>query len=207
MAEYPYTTVPGKIPQLFSKIKYVGIPPKVTQNWLKSIGFRSSNDRSLIPILSFIGMTDSSGVPTESWKRYRSAEGPQVLANCIRRGYEGLFQIYPDAPSRDRKELESFFASHSSVGKQAITKTVSTFLELCKLADFTTAASSVDAEQTPADVRDDNREDFVDMKDRKNQSNYTININIHLAIPETNDPDVYDLFFKALKKHVLDGDA
>lgn len=48
MNDVVYTTVPGKIPELLSKIKQTGVPPKVTNAWLKTIGFTSSNDGSLI---------------------------------------------------------------------------------------------------------------------------------------------------------------
>jgi hypothetical protein len=66
MAEYAYTTVTGKIKQLLDKIRTVGVPPKVSGSWLKSIGFTSSNDATLIGVLKFIGFTDQKRRP----KRY-----------------------------------------------------------------------------------------------------------------------------------------
>jgi hypothetical protein len=64
MADFTYTTVPGKIKQLLTKIREVGVPQKVTVQWLKTVGFKSSNDTSLIGVLKFIGFIDASGVPT-----------------------------------------------------------------------------------------------------------------------------------------------
>ena len=64
MADFTYTTVPGKIKQLLTKIWEVGVPQKVTVQWLKTVGFKSSNDTSLIGVLKFIGFIDASGVPT-----------------------------------------------------------------------------------------------------------------------------------------------
>ena len=63
MAEYAYTTVTGKIKQLLEKIRAVGVPQKVTVSWLKTIGFTSSNDKTLIGVIKFVGLTDQSGVP------------------------------------------------------------------------------------------------------------------------------------------------
>jgi hypothetical protein len=68
MADFQYTTVPGKISTLFDKIRSVGVPPKVTVQWLKAIGFTSSNDTSLLPVAKAVGFADQSGVPTEYWK-------------------------------------------------------------------------------------------------------------------------------------------
>jgi len=56
MPEYAYTTVTGKIKPLLEKIRTVGVPPKVTEAWLKSLGFKSTNDRTLIGVLKFIGV-------------------------------------------------------------------------------------------------------------------------------------------------------
>lgn len=39
MADFIYTTVPGKIKELLQKIREVGVPPKVTVQWLKTVGF------------------------------------------------------------------------------------------------------------------------------------------------------------------------
>ncbi len=51
MGDFVYTTVPGKIKPLLTKIRDVGIPAKVGSEWLKVIGYTSSNDRSLIGVL------------------------------------------------------------------------------------------------------------------------------------------------------------
>lgn len=203
MADYPYTTVPGKIAKLFEKIKETGIPQKATRKWLKSIGFTSSNDGSLLPILAFIGMTDASGVPTDRWQLFRGDQGKQILAECIRKGYEGVFSVYPDAHTRNRSELESFFSTHSSAGKQAIGKKVSTFLELCKLADF--SATKVRVESAAMEDEPDIAESVTVA--RKSYKGFAININIQLTLPETTDGKVYDAFFSAMKKHLLEGDA
>ena len=37
MAEFQYTTVPGKIRDILQKIKAVGVPDKASTQWLKSI--------------------------------------------------------------------------------------------------------------------------------------------------------------------------
>lgn len=136
MADYPYTTVPGRLKILLSKMKEVGVPSKATQQWLKSIGFKSSNDRSLLNILRFIGFIDSSQTPTEIWRSYRGAQHGQVLANAIRQGYSELFSVYPDAHARATTEITHVVSTSSSAGKQAISKTVRTFQNLCAEADF-----------------------------------------------------------------------
>jgi hypothetical protein len=136
MTEYQYTTVPGKLEELLGKIRETGVPDRITYKWLETIGYKSSNDRSLVRVLKFIGFADESGKPSELWTKYRGKNHRQALAEGIQLGYVELFSIYPDAYERSNEELESFFSTRSTAGKQVIGKTVSTFKSLCDLADF-----------------------------------------------------------------------
>jgi hypothetical protein len=144
MAEFVYTTVPGKIKALLNKIREVGVPTKVSVQWLKTVGFKSSNDTSLIGILKFIGFIDSSGIPTSKWTQYRGANHASVLGEGIREGYAELFAVYPDANQRSQSEIEHVFSTSSSAGKQAISKTISTFMSLTELAEFSPVNEQTD---------------------------------------------------------------
>src|SRR4051794_29589872 len=120
MAEFVYTTVPGKIKPLLGKLREAGVPQKATVQWLKSVGFTSSNDASLLGILKFIGFTDQSGVPTSKWTQYRGANYKRILGDAIREGYSELFAVYPDADQRSQGELDHVFSTSSTGGKQVV---------------------------------------------------------------------------------------
>ncbi|NEW90275.1 hypothetical protein DU475_23850, partial [Rhodopseudomonas sp. WA056] len=136
MGDFAYTTVPGKIKALLEKIRIVGIPSKVTVQWLKSVGFTSSNDKTLIGVLKQAGLIDTSGGPTATWTAYRGAKHKQVLGNAIRKGYADLYAVYSDAHLRSTTELDHVFSTSSSAGKQVIGKTVATFKALTDEAEF-----------------------------------------------------------------------
>lgn len=150
MAEFPYTTVPGKLGSLLDKIRHTGVPPKVTVAWLKSLGFTSSNDTTVLPILKFIGLCDQAGVPSDSWKHYRGGQHGAVLAGCIQAGYSELFAIYPSAHQQSDSDMSSFFTTRSNAGKQVISKTVTTFKTLCGKADFSSPAHQQTQAPNPA---------------------------------------------------------
>ena len=82
MADYPYTTVPGKISKLFERIKETGVPEKATQKWLKSIRFTSSNDRSLLRILAFVGMRMLLVCPQTAGSSFAADEGSKYWRNA-----------------------------------------------------------------------------------------------------------------------------
>jgi hypothetical protein len=136
MADFAYTTVPGKLKPLLDKIRQVGVPQKVTSQWLKTVGFTSSNDTTLVGVLKYIGLIDASSIPTSTWSQYRGAHHKKTLGDAIQKGYAELFAVYPDAWQRPNSELEHVFSTSSSAGKQVITKTVTTFKTLCENAEF-----------------------------------------------------------------------
>src|ERR1700738_3342347 len=127
MVDYAYTVVPGRIKEILEKVRSTGRPPKLTVAHLKTLGFTSSNDTSLIGVLRFIGFIDSNGIPTTLWNEYRGAKYKQVLAKAIRTGYADLFAVYPDANATSNTELSHVFSTSSSAGSQVISKTIATF--------------------------------------------------------------------------------
>lgn len=149
MADYVYTTVPGKIAKLLAKIREVGVPAKVTNQWLKTIGFTSSNDGSLIGVLKYINFIDQSGVPTDRWNQFRGGKSKKVLGDAIQAAYANLFAVYTDAQQRSSAELENVFSTSSKGGKQVITQLVRTFKGLADEAEFGTPDTKADL-QMPA---------------------------------------------------------
>lgn len=210
MADFAYAMGTGKIPALFDKIHDVGTPSgKVTQNWLQQVGFPSSNDRRLLGVLKQVGFLDGSGMPTDMWKRYRSAAASnrkKVLAEAIREGYKDLYAMYPNAHARSDNELESFFRGHVNAGSQVLAKTIQTFKALVSIAELDGEALAVPA-QAPGDKDIPPSEVPSHLPTVTSAvgkgADMSVVINIQLAIPETNDARVYDAFFESLKKHLL----
>jgi Family of unknown function (DUF5343) len=134
-AEFIYTTNPSKIPAFLEKLRAAGKPEKVTLQTIASLGFKSTNDRALLPILKGLGFVDGSGVPTQRWAAFRSNH-KAAIGEGIREHYAKLFSLYPDAYQKDNEALHSFFSTHTSVGEGALRYMISTFKTLCSLAAF-----------------------------------------------------------------------
>lgn len=198
MANYPYTIVPKKLVEFLEHIQRAGVPTnRVNRDYLSSAGFKSSNDQTIISVLKFIGFLDSSSLPTEKYKAFRNTTtGPKVLAESIHSSYSSLFQMYPDAHQRDTEALRNFFSSHTTAGEEALSKMVSTFQSLCSIASFDKGAQPLSTEtlegpKQPRTPAPRGIESFV--------------INIQLTLPATSDGKIYEEFFKAMKKHLLEG--
>ena len=109
--DYPYTTVTNRIEPLFERISHTGLPSKATLKWLEGIGFKSTNDRTLLRILKFLKFVDSSSSPTQLWKDYRGPNGGVVQGAAIYSSYAELFQVYPNAHQESDSALANLIRS------------------------------------------------------------------------------------------------
>jgi hypothetical protein len=207
MAEFAYTTVPGKIKPLFAKLREVGVPAKASIQWLKSLGFTSSNDASLLGILKSVGFIDATSVPTPKWSSFRGANSKRVLGDAIREGYAELFAVYPDAWQRSQAELEHVFSTSSSGGRQVISKTVSTFKSLAEIAEFTPVTAQTELHMSsetlhvPVSSSGDNAQSS--RSSHSGAPSVHIDIQIHIA-PESSAEQV-DQIFASMAKHLYGG--
>jgi hypothetical protein len=204
MADFTYTTVPGKIKPFLEKIRQVGVPPKASAQWLKSIGYLSSNDSSLVAVLKFIGLIDATGIPTGIWSNYRGAHHKKVLGEAIRNGYAELFAVYPNAWEVETKDIEHVFSTSSSAGKQVISKTIATFNALCELAEFGTAenqpAPVIQTEPMHTSIAKPNSTHPHSVT--TNGVNPSVHIDIQIHISPEASIDQIDQIFKSMAKHL-----
>ena len=194
MGKAPYTPQPGKIKKLFATIQDVVTPPKVTGKYLKAIGFRSSNDAYLIGILKSLKFIDQGGVPTETWNAYKNKhKAKEVMTSSITSGYDDLFGTYNDADKRDKEAIENYFSSKWGVSATVARLMTETFRRLCDLANFEAAAKPVTT-LSPTKELSEGPGGAVPP---------TVNINIQLQLPATEDATIYESLFSALKKHLF----
>lgn len=194
MSKASYTPQPARIGKFFSTIQDVGTPPKVNLPYLKTIGFKSSNDQYLIGILKSLNFIKQDCVPTETWNKYKDKDkAKEVMASSIRSGYDDLFDTYVDAEKKDKGTIENFFVSKWGVSITLGHLMGETFRRLCELADFKAApelATAVPPTKEGGEVP-------------SGVAPLTVNINIQLQLPATADATIYESLFSALKKHLF----
>jgi hypothetical protein len=202
MPEYAYTTVTGKIKSLLEKIRGVGVPPKVTNAWLKTVGFTSSNDTTLIGVLRFIGLIDQSGVPTGRWTAYRGANHKAVLGEAIRSGYAELYAVYPDAHARSNMELQHVFSTSSSAGQQVIGKTVQTFKALVDEAEFPANSAPTETTMQAGPLHTPAVAQAPQMPDMSASVGPAVHIDIQIHISPESTAQQIDKIFESMAKHL-----
>lgn len=207
MAEYAYTSGTGKLKKFLSEIPTSGVPDKLIQKELEKRGYKTKEDRNIIPILKAIGFLDDSNKPTKRYTDYRNSEiSKKVLAEGIREGYPDLFKTFPDAYKQDNKKLKGYFGSVTKVGEAAINYMVGTFEALCSLADFDGELElpPEEGEGTAGGNPPRPGTKIPKITETWDGGAVTINVNLQLSLPETKDYEVYDKIFESLKKNLLD---
>lgn len=201
MGKYPYTLKISSLEKLLKEIPSMGVPSKINTATLPTIGYKAKNDRSLSAILKFIDFLDTKGVPTKNYRDFRNnLVSRSVMAKAIRTSYADLFSLYPDANEKDDTALRDFFSGTTDAGDMVKRMTAEVFKVLCKFADFKKTSVTPPLVETEKKV--------IDMVKTTTQmpTGITINLNIQLTLPATEDATIYDKIFKALKENVLSRD-
>jgi len=120
------------------------------------------------------------------------------MANALRKAYSELFEIYPEAYNKDDKSLKDFFAPTTEAGEAVVVQTAATFKILCSFADFKAAPEEGERKREKIEEKIEERRPMPQIP-----AGVTINLNIQLALPATDDATVYDKIFKALKENLL----
>lgn len=201
---YTYVVKTGSLKEFLQRVKSkdLGIPDKVTHAYLQSIGYKATNDRPIIRVLRSINFIDENGIPTPSFSEFRTERSGQVMASELRKTYAELFKLYSNPLSKSREDLENFFAKgQPSLKKHTLGLYVDTFKTLCKFADF--GAPPLEAEV--GSKEGEKVEKVVKRGELIPQvpEGVTINLNIQITLPVTDDAEVYDKIFKALKEHIF----
>lgn len=200
-----YMTSVKNIPAIFDSIKGAAVPPKFTNEFLKSLGFLSSNDRAFINVLKGIGFLDPQGVPTELYRQFRdSTQSGSVLANAMRDSYSDLFLAHLRADELPAEKLKGFFATKTDKGDRVVELMAGTFRALVRQADFKAVQKQPIVQKPPAI---DETEGATKVIEREGavptpawDADFHYNIQIHL--PATRDISVYNAIFKSLRDNL-----
>src|SRR5438874_984552 len=90
-----YLASTKNLPDIFTQIVKGTAPDNFNIEHLKSIGFTSSNDRAVIPLLKDLGFLTDSGTPTERYHAFRAGppQNRAVMGQALLDAYQDLFHI------------------------------------------------------------------------------------------------------------------
>jgi hypothetical protein len=181
-------------------------PDKFTVAHLKGIGFTSSNDQGVLPLLKDLKFLTPDGSPTPRYHHYRDkSQSRRILGEALREAYEDLFHINESPSEADRQAIVGRFKSTHNATDLVAERQAATFLALLKLAELPKPGAGnnkADAPKAPADGPSEKPSKAEGSPAASHFGGLRYNIEVHL--PATKDVEVYNSIFKALKEHLLD---
>jgi hypothetical protein len=130
-------TTTKNLPAIMKKLIEGTAPDKFTVAHLKGLGFKSSNDLGVIPVLKDLKFLSADGTPTLRYHEYRDpSKSKGVLAEALREAYGDLFHISERPSDNDREAIRGKFKSSNNVSDRVADLQAATFLSLLKLADL-----------------------------------------------------------------------
>lgn len=213
-----YVNVYGKLEEVFNRIAEGQAPDKFTTQYLKDLGFTSTNFRAVIPLLKSLGFLTADGTPTTRYHEYRnSARSRRVLGEALREAYADLFTIKAKPTDADFSLIEGKFKSVHNASTTTAKLMANTFFALLDLADLPDAAASVipierrkeeESPKNPAPLIVPPKLPVIENpapgQAGTSRSHSTLHYNIQIHLPATKDVEVFNAIFKSLKEHLLD---
>ncbi len=200
--DYPYMISNNKISPIIDAIHTAAKPPTFSHEFLKKLGFNSSNDRAVIPLLKRLEFLTESGVPTQHYDdlKDKSKRG-KVLAHRIRELYADIYSINTDIHNSLEDEIKG--AMSRVTGKDAVTvgRYYATFKTLTALASFSATPAATNENEQEGSKKKPKVDSLANDDDGKRLSSFHYNIQIHL--PATTDISVYNAIFKSLRDNLI----
>jgi Family of unknown function (DUF5343) len=194
---------------ILNKIVEGVAPPKFTTEHLKSLGFASSSDRSIIPLLKDLGFLAADGTPTARYQDYRNrSRSKAVMAEALRDAYEDVFHIREVPTPADRDAVKGLFKSkHNSTDRVAELQAM-TFFALLPMADLKAKPSGPKVpDSIKREVADGETGDGAKGGDQPPPSLRQLTTELHYTIqvhlPATKEIEVYNAIFRSLRENLL----
>lgn len=202
-----YLMTTKNLDAFLNAIRAAKAPERFNNKFLSQLDFTSSNDRLFIGLLKGLGFIDESGVPTKRYYAFLDqTESGKVLAEAVREAYDDLFAVNKKAQDLSVEEVKNKLKtltqgqkSDNVVGLMAMT-----FKALAAVADWK-GPHADKLEKTP-----DQEKPKVAEKPSTNSDvgishptkAFQLHYDIHIHLPESRDPAVFDAIFEAMKKHL-----
>ena len=193
------------VPEIFTALGSAGVPDRFTHEFLKQLGFTSSNDRAFPAVLKTLRFLDDNGVPTDRYRRYRDASiARAVMAEALRDAYSDLFKVNEKAQDMTNANLTGAVKRITGKTDSVSQKIASTFKALSKLADWSggtpiAAATAPDVHDEPPTTPPDATPTTV--PELGPSLLPSLHHDVHIHLPVSTNVQVYDAIFRSLREH------
>ncbi len=208
MAQLPYITSPGNIEKALGGIKTAATPPRVNQDFVKTIlKIPGGSGDQVTSFLKKIGFANPDGTPSEIYKRFRNpATAGRAVAEALKVGYGALYTRNEYMHQLSDDKLKGLIIEET--GQESDLNVVSLILRCIKAikknADWSESGED-EKERSPAAGSLTVQAEVSPQSSREAAKGVGLNLSytINLNLPPTSDVAVFNAIFKSLKENLL----
>jgi hypothetical protein len=193
--KFPYTTAPGALRRFLQAVPKKPKPNKFDKATWQSWGFNRGNDYSVLRVLKAVNLLDTQNEPTPTYTEFMQlATGASALGREVRRLYMLLFESSHKPWAEGTEVLRNVFHIHSGGSEGTIDFQIQTFKALCENASFDELLDSRKQQSDPLKRNGGKQSD---------QQHPTININLHIYLPENKSRRDYEDMIEDIGKYIF----
>lgn len=216
--EIPYMISTGNLPRILDAVQRAGAPTTFNLDFIKDLGFTSSQDRPTPKIFKYLGFLDSNGHPQAAYREFMDhTKSKKVLATRLRAAFDDLFLADRNAHKKTAEHLKGWFKTKTGVGDSVADKIARTFKVLAAYADFDSIdqESHVESETNQTNQISENEETFNNVggiplnglprsaAHTSNKSQFGLVYRFEIHLPDTQNVDTFRAIFRALREELL----
>jgi hypothetical protein len=201
------TQIASQIPAIFEKLKAGQAPDKFNREFLRDLGFKSSNHIALIPLLRGLGFLNADNVPNDRYRQFLDkTKSAQVIAHALKEAYGDIFILKSKPTKSDQDLIQGKFKSTYNLSDISAERNAKTFLALLEIADPAVLSGDEKSrdEAPKKEIVIPPVPDPHDLPDKRKKAVVGLNYNIEIHLPATKDVEVYNDIFKSLREHLVD---
>jgi hypothetical protein len=190
--------------KILDAIQKAGVPDVFNLDFLKDLGFTSSNDRPVIKVLKYLGMLDSSGRPQKAYREFVDhTKAKAVLAGRIRVAFDDLYLSDKNAHNKSAEQLKGWFKTKTGVSDSVAKKMATQFKSLASYADFETATPvSPEKPTTSPEVKQDDKP-LPPRPPAPDLQGLGLVYRLEIHLPDTQNVETFRAIFRALREELM----
>lgn len=197
---YPYVLNNGKIAKLFEAVGNAAKPPRFSYEFLKNIGFPSSNDRAFVSLFRHLGLVNENAAPTAAYDEIRDeTRRAFALGERIKEAYADLFAINTNIHKATDAEIRAAISRVTGKDAEYVARAYNTFRALLSLAKLDGAKPQEVAKPEPGAPVAVETPTIEQPPSDPHRRSASLNYNIEIHLPATTDISVYNAIFKSLR--------
>jgi len=195
--KFPYTTKPGSLRRFLKAVPQRPKPVKFDQDLMRSWGFSSGNDYTVLRVLKAVNLLNGQNEPTPVYAAFMKVNtGASALGPEIRRVYAPLFESNHKPWEENSETLRNLFNINSGGSSGSLDLQIQTFKALCENAAFESADGGVPLPATESNQRGGEGGGPL-------QRQPIININLHIHLPENKSRREYEDLIEDIGKYIF----